>query len=167
MTQRHRRRLRRHAAVPASTCSSTWTSTTRSTSPRSTSAGRGLPADDVWSQLIIKETDTEVELLTAAPKTGIWRLDDEGTASVRALGERLAQPDRRGRGVLPARAAPGEYRYKGADLGVLVARGRMQTDDNQLTERCRQWVKALRAEFVGVPAPPAESYDAPMAFKSY
>ena len=43
----------------------------------------------------------------------------------------------------------------------------MQTDDYQLTDRCRRWLKALRAEFAGVPAPPAESYDAPMAFKSY
>ena len=30
---------------------------------------------------------------------------------------------------------PGDYRYPGADLGVLVARSRMQTEDNQLTER--------------------------------
>ena len=27
----------------------------------------------------------------------------------------------------------GEYRYPGADLGLLVARSRMQTDDNELT----------------------------------
>ena len=29
----------------------------------------------------------------------------------------------------------GEYRYKGGDLGVIVTRGRMQTDDRQLTDR--------------------------------
>ena len=37
--------------------------------------------EDVWSQLIIKETDDEVELLTAAPRTGVYRLDDEGRIS--------------------------------------------------------------------------------------
>ena len=59
--------------------------------------------DDVWSQIIIKETHPEVELLTAAPKTGVWKLDDRGRDLVRALGQRLAQPDRRDRGVLPER----------------------------------------------------------------
>ena len=31
--------------------------------------------------------------------------------------------------------SPGDYRYPGADLGVLVARSRMQTEDNELTDR--------------------------------
>ena len=39
-----------------------------------------------------------------APKTGIWRMDDARRARVRPLGQRLAQPARRVRGVLPARA---------------------------------------------------------------
>ena len=37
-----------------------------------------LAADDEWSQLIIKETDDRVELLTRAPRTGIWHLDENG-----------------------------------------------------------------------------------------
>ena len=42
-----------------STCSSTWTSTSTSTSTRSTSAGRSWRPSDVWSQMIIKETDDD------------------------------------------------------------------------------------------------------------
>ena len=30
---------------------------------------------DVWSQLIVKEPDDRVELLTEVPRTGIWRID--------------------------------------------------------------------------------------------
>ena len=37
-----------------------------------------LAADDEWSQLIIKETEDRVELLTRAPRTGIWHLDENG-----------------------------------------------------------------------------------------
>ena len=56
---------------------------------------------------------------------------------------------------------PGDYRYKGADLGILVTRGRMQTEDNELTERCRDWIGAIRSQFAGTavaarrPAPAA------------
>jgi hypothetical protein len=48
-------------------------------------------------------------------------------------------------------AAAGDYRYKGADLGVLVTRGRLQTDDEQLTERCRRWIDGIKGQFAGTP----------------
>ena len=34
-------------------------------------------------------------------------------------------------------AQAGGYRYPGADIGILVTRGRLQTDDNELTGRAR------------------------------
>jgi len=37
--------------------------------------------------------------------------------------------------------------YRGADIGILTTRGRMQTDDRRLTERAKQWVKALENLF--------------------
>ena len=85
---------------------------------------------DVWSQLVLKDTRGDVQELTAraaGPASG-------GSTTRRdrllALGQRLAQPARRVRGVLPARARAGRLPYPGADLGVLVARSRMQSDDN-------------------------------------
>jgi biotin carboxylase len=125
-----------------------------------------MAAEDVWSQLIVKETADQVEQLTATPQTGIWQLGGEKLTRLRPANDWHALLSEDEAFYLRV-ASPGEYRYKGADLGVLVTRGRMQTDDFQLTDRCRAWLKALRAEFAGVPAPPAESYDAPMAFKSY
>ena len=47
--------------------------------------------------------------------------------------------------------APGDYRYPGADLGALVTRGRLQTDDNQLEDRCTRWITGIRAQFAGTP----------------
>jgi hypothetical protein len=41
----------------------------------------------------------------------------------------------------------GDYWYKGADLGILVVRGRLMTDDFQLTDRAKIWIKKIRAEF--------------------
>ena len=106
-------------------------------------------------------------MLTAAPKTGVWELDDRGRL-IRALGQRLAQPaSTRPRRFYLGVAAPGDYRYKGADLGILVTRGRMQTDDHQLTERCQQWLDGIKSQFAGTPVAPGESEGrmTPVAFK--
>ena len=52
-------------------------------------------------------------------------------------------------------AAPGDLRSEGAQLGVLVTRGRLQTDDNRLTEGCQRWVKGMKAKFASTPLAPA------------
>ena len=52
--------------------------------------------------------------------------------------------------------APGDYTYPGADLGVLVARSRMQDDDSRLTERAQQWIAGIKSQFAGKPLEPEE-----------
>ncbi len=47
---------------------------------------------------------------------------------------------------------PGDYRFKGADLGILVTKGRMQTEDG-LTKRCRSYIDGIRAMYVSEPLP--------------
>jgi biotin carboxylase len=112
--------------------------------------------EDVWSQIIIKETAPETELLTAAPKTGVWRLDDRGRISFARWGNDWHSLIDESEGFYLSVAAAGEYRYKGADLGILVTRGRLQTDDGQLTERCRQWIEGIKSQFAGTPVAPGD-----------
>jgi hypothetical protein len=63
---------------------------------------------------------------------------------------------------------PGDYRYRGADLGILVTRTRLEAPDGGLTDRCRSWIDGIRSRFVGAPLEP----DAPppihdaLAFKT-
>lgn len=45
----------------------------------------------------------------------------------------------------------GEYRYPGADIGILVTRDRMQTDDRSLLDRGVRWAKAIGDQFSGFP----------------
>ncbi|WP_372886582.1 hypothetical protein [Shimia sp.] len=45
----------------------------------------------------------------------------------------------------------GEYCYHGADLGCLLARGRMQSDDRELLARASDWNAAIKAQFKSVP----------------
>ena len=59
----------------------------------------------------------------------------------------------------------GDYRYHGADMGILVSRGRFQSDDRKLRDRAKDWVKAIHGEFEAIPLqgtsapapPPADS----------
>jgi hypothetical protein len=40
---------------------------------------------------------------------------------------------------------------------VLVTRGHLQTDDYQLTERCRRWVDGIKAQFASTPLAPGDA----------
>ena len=41
----------------------------------------------------------------------------------------------------------GDYIYEGADLGILVMRGRLMTDDFKLTERASSWINAIKSKY--------------------
>ena len=109
---------------------------------------------DEWSQLILKHPGDAVELISKAPASGIWRMAEDGSIKSRAPHPRLDQRHRRERGLLPARLHGGDYRYHGADMGILVARGRMQTDERRLLERAKKWAAGINGQFQCVPLPP-------------
>ena len=52
--------------------------------------------------------------------------------------------------------AAGDYRFKGADLGILVTKGRMQTADG-LTQRCRSYIEGIRSHYQSEPVDPLPS----------
>lgn len=116
---------------------------------------------DTWSQLILKQTEDKVELITKAPTSGIWRLNDDGSVGfVRRSLDWHTVSDEHEAFYLRVYGA-GEYRYHGADLGILVTRGRMQTDDRQLTERAKLWAAGINAQFAGTPPPPEQPVTPP------
>ena len=49
-------------------------------------------------------------------------------------------------------AQAGGYRYPGADIGILVTRGRLQTDDHELTDRAWAWIDGIKRQFSTVPS---------------
>ncbi len=114
-----------------------------------------LASADVWSQMVMKETDDIVQRLTATPRTGQYSLDTNGVLVFRrpALDWHQLQNERE---VFFLRVyGPGDYRWKGADLGVLVTKGRLQVDNGRgkssLAIRARHLIDSIRAEFAGEP----------------
>ena len=43
---------------------------------------------------------------------------------------------------------------------MLVTRGRLQTDDDELTDRCRHWIEGVKRQFAGTPVGPGDATQA-------
>jgi biotin carboxylase len=112
---------------------------------------RGYGEDEVWGQVILTETAPEVELFTATPRTGVYRIDDDGHVFYARSANDWASVIDGSEAFYMRVAAPGDLRAEGAQLGVLVTRGHLQTEDYQLSERCRRWVKGMKSKFVSTP----------------
>jgi biotin carboxylase len=124
---------------------------------------------DLWSQIILKETGDGVEQLTRVPRTGVWRLGGSGQIDFARWGNDWHSLQDESEAFWLRVLAPGDYRYPGADLGVLVARSRMQTEDNRLTERALEWIEGVKGQFAGTPVAPEREPAPPtgaLAFKS-
>lgn len=106
---------------------------------------------DNWSQLILKYPVDRVEMITRAPSSGIWRMNDDGDISLvrKAIDWFLVAGEDEAFYLRVYTA--GDYRYHGADIGILVSRGRFQTDDRKLNARAKQWVAAIHKQFAAIP----------------
>ena len=113
---------------------------------------RELAAVDVWSQIIMKEPTDGVELILSAPRTGQWKLEKDGRLTFkRPAMDWHGLQDETEFFFLRVYGA-GDYRFKGADLGVLVTKGRLQTDNpEELTPRCHTFIDGIRALYLSAP----------------
>ena len=106
---------------------------------------------DSWSQMVIKHTDDSVDLLTDAPETGIYRMAEDGTVSFDRFDYHRRAVETENEAFFLRILKPGDYRYEGADLGILVLRGRSMTKNFKLTERSEQWIEGMKAAFKATP----------------
>lgn len=121
-----------------------------------------LAAVDLWSQMIIKETSPGVELIRTGAPTGQYALDLSGALVFRRAALDWHQLQNEGEAFFLRIYGPGDYRWKGADLGVLVTKGRLQTgrpgEPADLTIRARHLIDSIRAHYTGTPMmPPPEA----------
>ena len=123
---------------------------------------RELAAVDVWAQLIMKEPNDSVERLLAAPRTGTWHLDDDGSLSFAGVSNDWHDVTHEDEAFFLRVYAAGDFRFKGADLGILVTKGRMQTAEG-LTQRCRSYIEGIRSHYESEPFDPAPPV-APIAY---
>ena len=90
---------------------------------------RELASADVWSQMVMKETDDGGPADHPTPRTGQYFLDRSGALVFRRAALDWHQLQNESEAFFLRIYGPGDYRWKGADLGVLVTKGRLQVDD--------------------------------------
>lgn len=123
---------------------------------------------DSWSQLIIKHTDESLEHITHAPPSGLWELEASGQIRYIRPQAHRRTVQYENRAFYLRIAGPGDYRYKGGELGILVSPGRFMDDDFNLTPRAKAWIDGIRAQYAGVDvraAPPVVSAPEASGFK--
>jgi hypothetical protein len=114
---------------------------------------------DSWSQMVIKHTDDSVDILTQAPETGIYRMLSDGTVVFDRFDYHRRAVESEQEAFFLRILKPGDYRYEGADLGILVTRGRSMTNGFKLTERSKKWIKGIKSAFAARPLPSAVPSD--------
>jgi hypothetical protein len=106
---------------------------------------------DPWGQLVMKHTADATGVVTAAARTGVWRLRPEGGAEHVRMQTHRRTVDTEQEGFFLRIAKPGDYLYEGADLGILITPGRLMTEDHQLNDRGRAWIEAIHGAYASAP----------------
>ncbi len=106
---------------------------------------------DSWGQMVIKHTDKMVDKIIKAPKSGIYHMNEDGTITFSRMDTHRRSVESENEAFFLRISDVDNYRYEGADLGILVMRGRLMSDSFKLNARAEKWINAMRNEFVGVP----------------
>jgi len=102
---------------------------------------------DDWGQMVLKHTEDSIGVITKAPRSGIYIMNDDGTVKFSRMDTHRRAVEKENEAFFLRILKEGDYHYEGADLGILVMRGRLMTDDFKLKDRAKNWIKAIRAEF--------------------
>ena len=102
---------------------------------------------DGWSQLIIKHTKDTIEYVTEAPDSGIWEMSADGQIHFDRLDTHRRAVESESEAFFLHITKKGDYVYEGADIGILVTRGRMMTDDFKINDRAQTWINSIRSKY--------------------
>ncbi|ARE39250.1 putative carboxylase [Rhodovulum sp. P5] len=102
---------------------------------------------DSWSQMVIKHTEDSVDIITEAPQSGIYRMLPDGQVVFDRFDYHRRAVETEDEAFFLRISNVGDYRYEGADLGILVTRGRSMTANFQLTEKSKRWIEGIKSSF--------------------
>ena len=111
---------------------------------------------DNWSQMVIKHTEDSVDVITKAPPTGIYTMKEDGRVEFNRFDYHRRAVENENEAFFLRIQKPGDFRYEGADLGILVTRGRSMTPGFKLNERAKRWIHGIKSAFEARPLPTAQ-----------
>lgn len=106
---------------------------------------------DSWGQLVIKYTEKEVKIITQAPRSGIYIMNSDGTIKFSRMDTHRRAVEKENEAFFLRISRASDYFYEGADMGILVMRGRLMTDDFQLRPRAVSWINAIKRSYAAEP----------------
>ncbi len=110
---------------------------------------------DSWCQMVVKHTDDNVDIVTQAPESGIYKMQDDGTLVYDRFDYHRRAVESEKEAFFLRILGPGDFRYEGADLGILVTRGRAMDNKFKLTQRSKKWIDGIKSQFAAKPLPAA------------
>ncbi len=113
---------------------------------------------DSWSQLVLKSTDETLDVVLEAPRTGIWTMNRDGSIHFSRYDSHRRAVENEWEAFFLRILRPGDIRYKGADLGILVTRDRLMTEDYKLNARAHAWIAGLKRHYRLAPYVPETYY---------
>jgi hypothetical protein len=118
---------------------------------------RWADADNIdgWCQMVIKHTEDNVDIITEAPESGIWKMAKDGSISYDRFDYHRRAVESESEAFFLRISNSGDYRYEGADLGILITRGRAMDDKFKLTKRSKQWIAGIKSHYKAKPLPKA------------
>ncbi len=106
---------------------------------------------DSWSQMVIKHTEDSVDIITQAPESGIYKMLEDGRVVFDRFDYHRRAVESESEAFFLRIQNTGDYRYEGADLGILVTRGRSMTKDFELTDRSKRWIHGIKSCYAAQP----------------
>jgi hypothetical protein len=112
---------------------------------------------DSWSQMVIKHTEDSVDICTDVPETGIYKPSGRRRVVFDRFDYHRRAVESENEAFFLRILREGDYRYEGADIGILVTRGRSMTQGFQLNERAKKWIHGIKQAVSAKPLPMAEA----------
>ncbi|MFV0432678.1 MAG: biotin carboxylase [Leucobacter sp.] len=103
-----------------------------------------LASEDEWSTMVIKHTRNTVEYIESAPRTGRYVLDHTGHLVYAHSDNDWHLLSNDAEAFFLRFYSGGDYRWKGADLGVLVTKAHLEADHGGLTLHAKYLIDAIR-----------------------
>jgi hypothetical protein len=110
---------------------------------------------DGWCQMVIKHTEDNVDIITQAPESGIWRLLPDGRVEYDRFDYHRRAVESENEAFYLRISGIGDFRYEGADLGILITRGRAMYRNFRLTKRAKAWTDGIKSQYRARPLPAA------------
>ena len=114
---------------------------------------------DEWCQMVIKHTDDNVDIITDAPESGIWHMNKDGSIEFNRFDYHRRAVESEQEAFFLRISGKGDYRYEGADLGILITRGRAMDNRFRLTKRSKAWIDGIKSQYAAKPLPKAKTIE--------